>query len=358
MSELTELDVPATMDLDAHREADHEATQEDHHEGERPESPRDAMMKEIARRREEAIARELSFGEDLADEARARGGHEPLAKEAPVVEEPDEQPEEPQVREPARPELRKVVIDGHTFEVTQEQYDSLAEMGARANIVLSQQQQYAAYHQQQARQAQPAPAQNVQERPVAPADGLSKEEAEQVAERLLYGGKEDVAKTVQELAANLTARAKNNVNSEQVAALAAQRARAELQLQQDLTTLAAEYPTIMADRTLGELAALQLNHVRHEDQAVGRTRTNLEAYREACDRVLNTIGQPRTQASAQPHAQAPKASDRSQVQDRKRAAPSQPAPIGRRASDAAPRRAPTGSEIVAQMRRSRGQLAY
>lgn len=264
--------------------------------------------------------------------------------------------------------MRTIELDGQTFEVTDEQFSELAAMGARANVAAAQHQQALQNQTQQRAQHQPHENRSQDQRqtpqPRQPQPVLTREDAEAVADRLLYGGREQVAETVAALAGHIAAQTRQEqINTDAIAQEAARRAMEQTQLHADLSTISGEYPDIWRERALGELAAVQLAHIRQEDQLHGRQRTNLDSYREACGRVLDVLGKPRpgnpaqTAAQAAPPSRTAPVADRSQVLERKRVAPQQPAAIDRRASAPQTVRAKTGSEIVEAMRKARGQAA-
>jgi hypothetical protein len=376
--DLTELQIPENMRIENEHEDERET--ETGYTGERPVSARDEMMKLISQRREEAINRELRQGEDYADQARETAGLERREREPNgrfrTVEEPNveergepivtrEQQQAPLEEKSAvqSPALRVITIDGQQFSVTDEQYQQLAEQGIRTNVALSKHQQQA-QPQQPRQQAQPQPqTQQPQRRGV-----LSKEDADAVADRLLYGGKDQVAATMQALAEHIANQTRQEaVDQEKITTEATRRAVQQTQehnqLTYDLQVISGEFPDIFHDTNKGHFAALLLTHLRQEDQALGRSRTNLEAYREACLRVNDTLGKPRPGVSTSPATQAASlpqrasVTDRSQVLERKRVAPSQPIAVDRRASSSQMTRAKTGAEIVEQMRKARGQMA-
>jgi hypothetical protein len=367
--DVTVISIPDNMHIEHEREEDR-----DPETRERPVSARDEMMKLISQRREEAINRELRQGEDYADQAREAAGLERRERQEPDDEvrgEPiitREQQQAPvEERSPVQtPNLRQISIDGQQFSVTDEQYQQLAEQGIRTNVALSKHNQQQAQPQPKARGQQPQqPAQQAPTRRGV----LSKEDADAVADRLLYGGKDQIAGTMQALADHIANQTRQEaVDQEKITAEATRRAVAQTQehnqLQSDLMAISGEFPDIFNDEKKGHFAAVLLSHLRQSDQALGRSRTNLESYREACLQVHDALGKPRpgttipsaTQASA-PVLPRASVTDRSQVLERKRVAPSQPIAVDRRASSSQMTRAKTGSEIVEAMRKARGQMA-
>lgn len=96
---------------------------------------------------------------------------------------------------------------------------------------------------------------------------------------------------------------------------------------QALDAVGREFPDIFADRSRSQLAALQLAQLRGEDAALGMYRPDVDAYREAARRTRKLVG-----------GDAP---DRRHVPGRRQP----PAP-----------REPSSHDIVAELRRARGQM--
>lgn len=367
---LTELEIPETGLIDEH---DHGSQVADtpEEQADRPRSPREEMMAQIARRRAEAINLELKQGEEYADEARRNAGMDPLARED-HADHAEEAEVEKVVAKPvakpvqAAPEMVDIEIDGQRFRVTQDQMRELATVGARTNVALqrhNQQQQVQPEQRAQPQPRQPAP----QAQPARSV--LSQADADAVADRILYGGREQVSATVKALADHIASQSRQEaINTDAIAREAARQAMEQTQLANDLSTISQEYPRLWSSRALGELAAVQLGHIRQENQMQNRNWSNLDSYREACNRVLDELGEPRpgaaqtnrtaTQVTAIRSAdRGQPTADRSVVLERKRGAPSQPTGIDRRASAAATVRPKSGSEIVDAMRKARGQMS-
>lgn len=364
---------------------------------ERPLSPRDQRMAEIALARARAIERELVAGEKLADAARAGAGLEPLphprretpagapeeahppASLAPAPPEPP--PAAPVVEArpaathapapaPQRQELIPIELDGNRFEVTLDQYKQLAEFGARANVAVAR---YGQQPQQQPPQQAVVPVQ--QQPPVRhdPGPVVTPELAQQFAEKMLYGGADKVAAALAEFGNHIAQQMRAQSPQQQqidpmaIAQFVGNQVWQRQMILNDLNRIEMEFPRIAQSRMLTELAGVQLGHLRQENQVLGRAMSNLDQYREACRRVLAEIGEPRPngQVANQPAAQAaqmgqpapaPVVQSRSDLIERKRAVPTQPNGVDRRAGQAQPvERALTPSEIVQSIQRARGQ---
>ncbi len=103
-------------------------------------------------------------------------------------------------------------------------------------------------------------------------------------------------------------------------------AAVQASVQNNLTAIEREFPDIFADRDRSQLAAIQLVHLREQDAALGLQRPDLEAMREASMRTRALLGQ-RAEATHRSRRHA-----------------------------AEPRQA-SGRDVIAGMRRRRGQFA-
>ena len=253
---------------------------------------------------------------------------------APVVEAPVAQP-----APVAAPTVHEIEIEGQRFAVDDAQLRELARMGALANLAVARQQY-----------AQPEPV-----APPAPAP-VPEINASDIYQRIAYGSKEDGEAAVRDLAAQLSQR-QPAVDPNQIAMAVEQRVRQQLTMESNLQTIAREYGEIFNDTSLSQFAALKLSEARQEFAARGIQKSDLDMYREACNRVRAVIGKQQPQSAVeqtQPVAlQAAPSPDRL---ERKRAAPRNPTAVSRSAGVAidAPR-PPTNAEIVDRIRRSRGQ---
>ena len=357
-----------------------------------PEAPqrtqRELAMEAIALNRRKAIERELSYGEQMADDARADAGLTPLqhakrsqpavfddpdaappAVEAPVQQaQQQEVPQQPVQRQPAADQI--VTLGGQQFRVTPEQMAQLASLGALTINALQQQNR----QQQQSPQAPQQQSLQVQQQPAQqqPQHILSPEESKALATRIQYGNETESARALEDmtnLIANRIAAAHPQVDPRQVVAFATQQAlqqmRAEQALNANLTVIGNEYPEIFSNNSKAQLAAIKLDGIRRRDALLGVQQPDLMAYREACEEVRRDLGTP-PPAPPQPQLQptqtqgnSPPAQAGQPAQTRfeaKRAAPRSPIPAQRvAAADDQTSRFPSPAEVVAAMRKRRGQ---
>lgn len=364
MSETTELHVPEQMKLEDAAPAPEAQTSED---GEKRQlSPREMAMERILARRQEAIAKEVAHGVELEQEARAIAGVEEPAEDEPVADvepapveaaKPVEEPVAPAApTAPSAPSLVDVDVPGYgRMQVTQEQLVRLAQMGAVAN---------AAMHQAPA-QVPVAPA-----APVTSAPIIDDETAKAFARRLAYGDEAEGGKALQELITSVVQRAAQPaVDHTAIVNAAVHQSMQAQQFLHNMQTIGAEYPDIFGkpDETdpaalakhhrLSRLAALELTDLRKHYAALGHARSDLDLYREAANNVRSTLGAPQSQpAVEQATSTAIQAASSPSRLERKRAAPQNPTPVSRVASLGEQPRAPSGSQIVAAMRKARGQV--
>lgn len=341
---MAELDVPETLHVE-------EAEQET----ERQPTERELTMRAIAERAEERRQAEIAQGREYDEDARAAGMSLDMYNEQPVEEAPPAPVEEPvaQVAEPKGSAMRKVQFDGREWEVTDAQYEELARMGMLANAALHQYQ----YQQPQQQQYQPPPQQQSAPSLVDP------ELVRATVRKIQYGGEDDGADALTQLVSHVVSRVPQapqvdqNAIIQQAAAVAQQQA----QFARDQEQIRREYgDTIFNDPQRTMLARLNVDAIRQRNAVAGINRPDIEVFREAGNLVLDALNLPRPnidETKPAPQA-APVASARSDVIERKRAAPRQTTTqIDRRAPAPAAPRAPTNSEIVDQMRKARGQVS-
>jgi hypothetical protein len=249
-------------------------------------------------------------------------------------------------------------VGGQQFSVTDEEMRQLAEMGAVANIAIRQHgAQEQPQHQAPAQQVVPAQHQPQQRQ----APTLDPETAKQLHHKLTYGSEQEGIQALQEMyAAAAQAAAQPAVDPQRIAQAATNAALQQIQLQSNLNTLAVEFPQVFADKGASQLAALKLHEIRQRDQLLGVQKPDLEAYREACRGVLEDARRLSGVAASQPGqgaaSAAVQATPFADRDARKRAAPRTPTAASRKAAMSAEApRAPSGSEIVEQMRRARFQ---
>lgn len=343
-------------------------------EREKPENPRDRIMRDIAAHYEEKTrGDEIAYGEQLLQDARDRAPPEELADEAPAgpadgETEGDRATHRPQTAgssdpvptvsaeptsqtpsaAPAVPQLYAVNVQGQQLWVTEAQRDHLASIGAVANMAMHQQQQ----------QRPEAPPQAPPTRE-APAPRLDRERAQQFVQRLTYGSPDDGAAALLELAETLQAPAQQQIDPQQLIQAASQHAYQQIRLENDLQTIGREFPEVFNDQTRAITAAVHLSQIRQRDAATGQNRLPIDQYREAASLVRNAFApqpQPGANGTSPALQAAPDLPQNRERLERKRAAPRNPVGVSRAANLGEPERAyPTNSQIVDQLRRARHQ---
>lgn len=357
----TELDLPETMHIQ-----DDPSPPPEVEDKPREPSQRDLAMLRIAENRQRELDKEIAYGAQLEDEARASVGAEPIDREPPAAD--DAPPAPPtQAAPPGSPPVaplpaadppaerrRAVTVEGQQYLVTEAEYDRLATMGAITHTALARQ------------QPEPPPAPPVESPRPTPA--FDADRAKDIFRRMSYGNEEDGAAALLELATQLRPA---QVDPAQVAQQAASIALHHTSTRDNLMTIGREFPDVFGPidkphsdpveaarhARLSQLAALTLNDIRRRDEMLGVRRSDLELYREAATEVRSLTGRAAPQSGVQPASQAaaqaaPAVS--SERLERKRAAPRQPTAVSRAAVSAEPRQ-PTGSDIVAWIAQKRGQ---
>ena len=364
MSDTTELHVPETMHIESEPQE-----QAPPPEGERQLTAREKMMQTIAENREKQLNKELHDYEVLSGEAHDRATGQPLgttetareqegAEEAPqpthAAPPPPAAPAEP----PPAERRRIVTVGPNQFNVTDQEYDHLAQIGALAQAAMAQQQQNPAGG---APLPQPAGPQRDSSRDPAAAPTFDDENARAQYRRIAFGTEEDGAKALQDIISaavqQASARAPH-VDPQQIRQAAVQEAVQTIELNHNLQVIGTEYPEIFNNQLRSQLAALQLHELRQRNAYFGRQQDNLSLYREACNNVRGALGTPTPQPQSAGQAQpAPQAALEPERLERKRVAPRTPSSTAARAAlTEAPTQQPNSSQVVEWMRRTRHQV--
>jgi hypothetical protein len=317
-------------------------------QAERELSPREIAMARIyekadAQREAQMEAAEAEV-EQLPEHSLERGD---FVEDAPAQR---QAPPRRQQQDSAQPQLQAVEIDGQTIYATPNQVAELAKMGAIA------QREIARFNAQQAQGwQQPAPQYQPPQQP-QPQSLVDRERIAQTVKAIQYGDETTAGEALENLVNHVVARQPNAV------AIVEQRlnqAAMQVKLHQDTQIISQEYPDIVADKIRARAAAQEVEAIRHWAASTGQQFDDLLVYREAGNRVRAAFGTaPQQSGRRQSYQDGNLVVRRSsaEIEDRKRAAPrtfSQV--IDRRSPGPQQSRPPTGSDIVEQMRRQRGQ---
>lgn len=369
------LEIPETLDANPSPE------EETASPGERRPSARDKIMSEIAEKRmrqmdlenaqaaiydREATEAGLNFPVDEPEEVIQEPLPEPAARQAPqrhvaqpVEAIPTPAPVPGPVAQPSQ--VRTILVDGHQYSVTQEQADQLASLGMLANMALHSYQQQPEPHRQP--EAVPTVA-----RPV-----IDPETIRDTVKKIQYGGEDDAAAALTGLITHVLAVAPpppqtQQIDTNAIVQRAVSMAQQQARLEADTGRIQHEYPEIFVDPQRQMLANLNVTAIRQRNMRLGQQQSELDIYREAGNAVYDALGKPRpgselSQSVIEPvnepaHQSASNVvtirPDRGDIIERKRSAPRPTQTIDTRAPSPATPRPPTGSEIVANMRRARG----
>lgn len=255
-------------------------------------------------------------------------------------------------------------IDGQVVHVTQDQMAHLARMGAIANQALYAYNQNPQHNPPAPTAAQPAPAStreqgHVDEARVRDVVRNLQYSDEATAAAALHGLISDVRNSVPQAPAFDPEAYERRVMS---------KIDAKQQLMADTSIIKAEYADVLNDPIRADAAARQVAAIRQQVVALGIQTSDLDIYREAGNRVRASFGTAPPQSGNQGQAPAPAGQTAPQaptlvvrrsvadIDGRKRAAPQRTAAvIDRRSAAPEAPRAPTGSDIVEQMRKARHQ---
>ena len=325
-----------------------------------PINPRKAIMDSIYANREKSYQKELEYAAAVSMGATV----DPILDESsPISEErtssgDDKEPVDHSAAQKVAPENKEIVkkkyiIAGQQVELTEEELAGLASRTVQAEQRLQQVPQQI-YQQPQYQQVQP---QQVQPQAQQPPEFDNR--LKEIARKITYGNEEESTTALGDLV-GLTAglvQRPQGPTPDQIVQAATQNAVAHLQFKQNLDTIANEYKDVFEKRSSTLVAADLVNSLRSRYATIGIQKPDVELYREACKLTREEFGTSpstvkqngETQTVAQPNLQ--------NKLERKRAAP-QPVATAHKISHADPAKsAPTGSDIVARMRKSRGQAA-
>jgi hypothetical protein len=345
----TNLELPETMHIEG------ETPDEEHSSGERQESPRDKIMRGIAERAEQERQKEMAQGAVYDAEAKAAGLVFPTDEEPePEVHEPEPAqtearvlPTPPALAPAPDPTIRMVPFEGREYPVTDEQYQQLARLGMVTNLAL---------HQNQQPQYTP-PA----EQPKTPQFTPDAQAIRDAVRQIQFGDQDAAAEALQNLIVDVVARSSVTqpyVDPEAIVQRAATVAREQAQLATDSQVIRQEYSDIFEHPQRTMLAKMNVDAIRHRNTVTGKQQSDLDIYREAGNAVRDAMNLSRPGSeNPQPSQAAPTVQSRQDVIERKRAAPRATQMVDRRAPAPETPRPPSGSDIVEQMRRSRGQLS-
>lgn len=389
----TDLQVPQTMSLDSAPPADRQDALPVNQDPQpdqppaQPINPREAKMAEIFANRATAIQNELQLGKEIAAEGLQEPvsaepdappkGAEPQGDAPPVDAAPQSggDGQEPPAAAPA-PKI-PLRVNGQQLELTQEELIAMAQRGIGADERFRE----AARMRDEAQRlhAQPIP-QNTQPQPVAghPAPQAPQPEAvvldqaaaRDLARRMNYGSEEDQVQAIQDLggiiAKQLQGRASQAPSPDQLVQSASLRALETIRFENNLATVMNEFSDVFSHRALTIAAADEVNQLRFKYQTIGAPKSDLDLYREACTKIRDNYLPKAPSADAPPQPQpnpnppvqsAPNVINMNDRIERKRAAPKPPVAATRTAQDTAQTERYMPQNIVANMRKSRGQPA-
>ena len=316
--------------------------------------PRKAIMDKIYSNRADQYKQELEYAAEISNIDNFNQSDEQVIPEKPkepIVKEIVKQPD-PIVVKDEKPLTKRINFNGQSLELTEQELEQLA-----ARALYAQQ----APQQQQIQQQQPIEQRVEQSNQPQTDPSVLKD----IARRITYGSEEESAKALGDFA-NLTANLARASQPEpnQLVQAAAQQAVAQVQFQNNLSTIASEYKDVFEDTDMTIIAARKVGELRNKYNALGTPRPDIDLYREACNLTRDKFGISRSETASnvdkQPIAnqQAVTTANVSQTRiERKRSAPQPAAAVNKVQQMQQQSQYPSGSQIVNQMRKSRGQTA-
>lgn len=365
-------------------------------------SPRQRQMQEIIANRQAVQNEELIYGEQLGDAARQASGQaaasagadanavvpKPVANSEPNTNSDNSAQQAAQtgvdnVASPASAVPDEAVgadgriavtVSGQQFRLTRDELNALVIDGANARLAATgaavQQQRQAPVTQP----TQPAQSQNAVAQPAQqPRDFsqlLSDAEAQELYSSIAIGNEADGAAAIRRLGGMIASRIAASeprpvpVDTNAIALEAAQRAQAEIIRQNNLQTIASEFPDIFSDARIGRMAGEEVQNLAAQYRALGINKSQLDLFREGCQNIRGLFG---TRASDQTGVIETTANASPQptvtVQPRetgKGGLQTVPQGAGSRTSQVTQAVQPTKkpSDVVNSMRKSRGQAVY
>ena len=261
-----------------------------------------------------------------------------------------------------------VPINGQMVALTNKEITDLINIGADAVRQASQP------IQQQQPRPQPQPQPQPRPQPFVPPT-INTASAKRLVQQLAFGNEDEAAIAMQDIIATavMIAQAEQAKINPQIVNVAVENAAIRIaekkELDDNLAIIEREYPDLMASALKGTMAAHALVQIRNRNAQTGRQQSNLDSYREACQIVRRELGLPQQQQqvvqtnninnmpNANPNV-APSA-QRTAIAARKQGASQQPVSAGRAGVNVAvaaqANGARSGSDIVNEMRKSRGQ---
>ncbi len=350
-------------------------------EPERKLSRRDQQMADIvaARQRrieqEQEYARQAGLGAEPEPEPAAAGQDAP---EPPVAipAAPQASPQPAPAAAPASPapsaeppRTVKITVRGRELDITEAEARRAAEIGVEAEARFRQAEQL---YQEALRLRAPtdssaghsSPPAATPATPQAPPPGLAEDEALEIARAIQYGDEKEVADAVRRITAQRQA-AQPAIDPAAIAREVHERVGTQLRLEQDLHTFSTEYSDIVQDAPLTVIAAQYVQQLRNHYIQTQTPVAELDLFRQAGQLVREDVrrwaggaAQPDPQPATPAPQPAPAASSGDSARTIiKRNTPSAPAAAGAIASPSAPR-PKTGTDIVNDFRRARGQPVY
>lgn len=186
----------------------------------------------------------------------------------------------------------------------------------------------------------------------APSDDAAPDQLSDIIRTLRYGSDEEAEDAGQQLVEVAAKRRDSQIPISQVAQQAAAIISHSTEQRAAVQEVAQQYPNIIADPNLLRMSSQNYVAIMTEDQQAGRQRAHREVILEAAARTQSWVDKITGTSKATTPKPASQALD--QRRDLKRQTPQPPATTSLRSPAPVPDRPQTPSEIVADMRKTRG----
>lgn len=338
--------------------------------------PRAEIMNDIYANRNAQLERELGIAADSIEST--DGANVGDANDKNVVDIATEDPKPaPVAAQPEGPARKKLIVNGQERELSEDDIIKAAQMG----LASQQTWQEAAEMKRQALVMMGMAQTNTQPAPAAPASqnsGQSKsagvplideDRLKKFDQSLNYGSEEERLNALRDLVGDIVTKANGQpaqgLTQQELVAAATHNALVEFQRQNNLNVVASEFSDVFQDHILSNAAGNLTQQLRQHYATIGQPKADLELMREALGTVRTKYLKPSapaivetTQSQNPPVQAASNVLPMKEKLERKRAAPQPPAAASKVASEQSAPQAPTGSQIVNQMRKARHQPAY
>lgn len=324
--------------------------------------PRKDIMAEIFKNRQKVLDAENQIATDQVAEHNLQSA--PLA-ESPLTQENTEVVADPVAAEPAiiadikamPQEKYTIVVDGIPVEYTIDELKTQAQLGVGARKRFDE----AAEMRRQAEQimfAKNSQPQQVENQNTSSQVDIPEAELKDIAKRMNYGSEEEQVKALRDAGILFSKnQGRQGPTPEALVDIATRNALAVLDTRNEQTILANEFKDILSDPPIAHATDIIATQLAQKYQSLGQPKSRLEVLREAGIVAREKYLKP-VQSESSNTVQQAGVSPMKEKLERKRTAPQPPSAASKIAVMPTQESGYKPSNIVAQMRKARGQQAF